>query len=167
MLDRDLPYRVEEWVLGRRAASFMIHLDPRSRGRRFPTACSPGAVLRPVGNAYHRRDERLSRLSSSGDQLLCSVCSVCSGNEEAGERCRGGTARRQPPHLCSSCVHRAAGAFRPMPDQLAFSANVPLFCSKAVLPGPAFSLSLAHCNLAWNWFALLPAVLFPSFLLDA
>jgi hypothetical protein len=58
-----------------------------------------------------------------------------------------------------------------MPDQLAFSANVPLFCSQ----GPSsLDLHLAcHWHIAtsssipmaWNWFARSPAVLSPSFLL--
>jgi hypothetical protein len=90
---------------------------------------------------------------------------LCSGSEEAGERCRGGnhgTARQQGlvfihskargenGHICAPGLLVRASCCRSIPPN-ARPAGFLRKCSTFLLPrpvllGPAFSLSLAHCN---------------------
>jgi hypothetical protein len=162
MASRGVRHGAASWTAGR----FTIHLDPRSWGRRFPDACTPGAVLRPAGNAYHRRDERLPASSAAvGDQLraLQRLLALCRPGFLVVRGCALPGWDGTSPGLAAHSKARSRPGSTP-PFVLLVRAGAPQlplaqcpsswlsprmfhFLSKASLLGPAFSLSLAHCTL--------------------
>jgi hypothetical protein len=134
-------------------------------------ACTPGAVLRPAGNAYHRQDERLpsvQRPASSaavGGQLraLQRLLALCrAGFLVVRGRALPGWDGTSPGLAAHSKARSRPGSTPPFVLLVRAGApQLPLaqcpsswlsprtfhFLSKASLLGPAFSLSLAHCTL--------------------